>query len=251
VRHFVTEIFGGGRAAGRSRYGGIRSGRAQFRLRPLSLRLSIPRTPDLFAGGFCDDGAGDTRRGGAAGLGGYSVNHHGGATVAENGVGVVTERDMRSDDSGVSGAVGGDDQRKVGNVARREAARVFMASATIGIEMRTGGLEVGSFAFCNLVDVQGVFAGGKAFDVELDANAIRSLRKSGGADDLILSVFDINGEGLDWGRCRGIGDGAGKEQTENGEERFHGASLESTADEGLWPGFGSETTVNGREMKGV
>ena len=203
------------------------------------------REPRLFACGFRDDGAGDTRRRGAAGLGGYGVDNHRGAAVAEDGVGVVAERDMRSDDRGVSGAVGTDDQRKVGDVARGKTASVIVAGAAVGIEVRTGRLEVGPFAFGELVDVEGVFAGRKVFDVELDANAVRSLGEGGAADDLILSVFDFNGERFCRSQRRGVCDGCSKKQAENCRESFHGTSLESTADRGLWPGFESGTTLKG------
>src|ERR1700733_7762578 len=107
---------------------------------------------------------------------------------------------------------------------------MVMAGATIGIEVRTGGFKVGTFALGELVDVKGVLARRKILDVELDANAVRSLRESGGADDLILSVLDIDGKGFGRRRRRGVRDSSSKEQAENDRERFHETSLESTAD---------------------
>jgi len=106
---------------------------------------------------------------------------------------------------------------------------MVMAGATIGIEVGTGGFKVGTFALGELVDVKGVLARRKILDVELDANTVRSLRESGGADDLILSVLDIDGEGFGR-RRRGVRDSSRKEQAENYRERFHETSLESTAD---------------------
>ena len=201
----------------------------------------------LFAGGLADHGAGDARRRGAAGSGGgHGVNNHCGASIAENGVSIVAERDVRSDDGGVSSAIGPDDQRKVGNVACRKTAGVIMAGAAVGIEVWASGLEVGPFAFGELVDVERVFTGRKVLYVELDPNTVGSMRQSGGANDLILSVFDVNGEGFSRrGRCRGACDGCGEEQAENCRESFHETSFESTADTGLWPGFESKTTLMG------
>jgi len=75
----------------------------------------------------------------------------------------------------VSGAVGADDQREVRNVSRGETAGVIVARA-IRIEVWARRFEVGPIALCELVDVQGVFAGRKILDVELDANTVRGLR---------------------------------------------------------------------------
>jgi len=168
--------------------------------------LRVPDTGALF-GRLGDDSAGDPRRRGAAGFGSDSVDDHRGTAVAEDGVAVVAERDVRSNDGRVSGAVGADDQREVRDVACGKAAGGVIVVAAVGIEMRTGGLEVRAFALGELVDVEGVFAGRKIFDVELDADAVRSLGKRCAADDLILSVFDFDGERLGGRRRCGVGNG--------------------------------------------
>ena len=131
---------------------------------------------ELFAGGLGYDRAGDARRRGAAGFAGDGMDHHRGAAIAEDGMAVAAERDIGSDDGGVSGAVGADDQREVGNVAGREPA-VIVAGA-VRIEVRASRLEVGAFAFGELVDMERVFAGRKVFDVELDTDALGSMRKA-------------------------------------------------------------------------
>jgi hypothetical protein len=119
----------------------------------------------------------------------------------------------------------------------------------VGSEVRTGGLEVGAFALGELVDVERVLARREIFDVELDADAVRSLRKRCGADHLILSVFDFNGEGLGRWRCGGVGDGCRyccrEKEAEKCRESFHETSFDWTADRGLWPEFEPVITLRG------
>ena len=164
--------------------------------------------------GLGDDGAGNARWRGAGRFGGDGVDDHGGAAVAENGVSVGAQRNVGSDDGGMSGAVGADDQRKVGDVARGEAAGGVIVVGAIGIEVRTGGLEVWTVALGELMDVERMFAGREIFDVQLDAYAVRRLRERGRADDLILTVFDVDGEGFCRWRRGGDGDGCRQEQAE-------------------------------------
>ena len=113
-------------------------------------------TCELLLSGLGDDGASDARRRRARCFAGDGMNHHGGSAVAENGVVVSPESDVRSHNRGVSGAVGAHDQREIGNITGGQRA-VFVPGA-IGIEVRTGGLEVGTIAFGELVDVKRVFA---------------------------------------------------------------------------------------------
>ena len=142
---------------------------------------------------------------------------------------------MRSDDGGMSGAVGADDQREVGNVTGRKAASSVIVVATVRIEMWAGGFEVGAVALGELMDVERMLAWRKIFNIELDANAVRSLGKRCGADDLIFSVSDVNGERFCRGcRRRSVGDGyrCRKKEAEKCRESLHRTSLDWTADTG-------------------
>ena len=92
----------------------------------------------------------------------------------------------------------------------------MVVRSAIGIEMRPGGLEVGSFALGELMDVERVFAGRKVFDVELDPHSVWSIGKRSGADDLILGVFNVYDQRLGWRRRGGVADSRRKEKAENG-----------------------------------
>ena len=204
-----------GRREGKSRRGSdwevrVRT-RAQFEAAPCST-ISF-----LLLSGLGDNGAGDARGRSAGGFSGNGVDDHCGAAIAENGVTVGTERHVGGDDRGMSGAVGANDQREVGNVAGGEPA--VIVGRTVGIEVCTGGLEVGAFALSELMNMERVPARREILDVELDANAVRSFGERRGADHLILSVLDLDN---DWfGRCWRSGAGHGcrcyrrEEQAEN------------------------------------
>jgi hypothetical protein len=115
--------------------------------------------------------------------------------------------------------------------------------AAVRIEMRAGRLEVGAVTLGELVDVECVFARRMIFDIELDADAVRSLGKCCRTDGLILSVLDVNGEGLGRRRGGGVGDRcryrSREKEAENCRESLHWTSLDWTADKGLWPEFES------------
>ena len=147
-------------------------------------------------------------------MAGDGVNHHRGAAVAENRVAVGAQRDVGRDDRGVSGAVGTHDQREIRNVTGGQ--RAVVVRSAIGIEMRPGGLEVGSFALGELMDVERVFAGRKVFDVEFDPYSVGSIGERSGADDLILGVFNVYDQRLGWRRRGGVDDSRRKEKAENG-----------------------------------
>src|SRR6266436_2364101 len=96
-----------------------------------------------------DDAAGDARRRGARRSGCHRVNDDGGAPVAEYGVIIAAERDIRRDDGGVRGSIRTYDQREIGDVAGWRPA-----VAHVHAEMRPSRFEVRRLTLGHLVDVQ-------------------------------------------------------------------------------------------------
>src|SRR5215472_11261646 len=150
---------------------------------------------------FRDDAASNTRRSAAARATSNSVNHDGGAPVAENGSVIGAHCNVRSDGSGVGCAVSGNDQCKVRNVASRHThALVGVTSGKVW----TGSLEIGRLALRELMNVERVFARRKILDVQRDFHSLRSGRQSGSSDTLTLGIFDFHGNRLGWGLGVGI-----------------------------------------------
>jgi hypothetical protein len=58
--------------------------------------------------------------------------------------------------------------------------------------MRTGGFEVGRIALRDLMNVEGVFAGRKIFDVQRDFDALRRARKYARTHTLAVGVFELD-----------------------------------------------------------
>ena len=69
----------------------------------------------------------------------------------------------------MGGAVGGDDERKIRDVA--DGGGVMVMFNATGIEVRSSGLEVRRIAFGDLMDVDGMFAWRKILDVQRDFDA--------------------------------------------------------------------------------
>jgi hypothetical protein len=67
-----------------------------------------------------------------------------------------------------------------------------MIHVTGGAEVRASGLEVGSFALGDLMNVDGMLAGGESFHVEFDSYSVSRSGKSGSADGLALSVLEFS-----------------------------------------------------------
>src|SRR5450755_46909 len=147
----------------------------------MGLRLAWP----------ADYAAGDAR--GATGSTAFgSVDYQSRAAVAEYGMFVAAHGYVGGNYRDVRGVIRADDQEEIGDVAGH-LAFVVMAS---GIEVRAGGFELWRVAFGDLMDVHGVFAGRKIFDVQLDAHAVGRGTQRGGADNFILRVADIDDNGF-------------------------------------------------------
>src|SRR6478672_10100274 len=105
---------------------------------------------------------------------------------------VATQIDARIGDGGFQRAVGGD-----GDVLHVPGVRSFGIFETVvlfvGIEMSAGRSESGRLALGILMNVDGVFAGGKVFQIELDADAVgRAAAKRRNTDTLPFGVFQFN-----------------------------------------------------------
>src|SRR5208283_641963 len=90
----------------------------------------------------------------------------------------------------VSRAIGGDDQRKIGNIAGRMVAMRMAFSGKV----IAGGFEVRRLAQRVLMDVDRMLTGRKILGVESNFHAARGRREQRGADDLVLSVDEIHGD---------------------------------------------------------
>ena len=96
----------------------------------------------------------------------------------------------------MSRSIGGYDQGEIRNVPRRQPGVVIGVRPA---EVRSGGLEIGSFAFRDLVNVQRMLTRRKSFDVEFDLHTVRRFGKDGGPNALPFAVLDIY---CDWLGCR-------------------------------------------------
>jgi len=67
-----------------------------------------------------------------------------------------------------------------------------MIHVSSGAEVRASGLEVGSFALGDLMNVDGMLTGGESFHVEFDFYSVSRFGKSRGADGLALSVLEFS-----------------------------------------------------------
>ena len=92
-----------------------------------------------------DHSASDARRGTAGSFAGHGMNHDGGATVGEDGVVVTAECNVRGNYRRVTRAVGGHDQRKIGNVTGGQTDMIGVPGGAV--EVRSDGLEVRGLAF--------------------------------------------------------------------------------------------------------
>lgn len=152
--------------------------------------------------GSLDDSAGNARGSCGTSPFGYRMNDDRGASIAEDGVIVVAESYVGRDNGNVRSAVGSDDQGKIRDVAGGRP--VVMVRATAGIEVGTCGSEARRVAFCDLMDVNGVFAGREILDVQSDFHAFRSAGKSGASHDLAFRILEFDGGGS----CPGLAMGS-------------------------------------------
>src|SRR5271155_283701 len=131
-----------------------------------------PRPYEDWAFGVGGDAAGDAGWGCAFCATGNRVDDDG--AIAEVRVVVVAEGYGWRDDGDVGSAVSADDQGKIRDVAGGHSVVSMFGAARI--EVRASGFEIGRIAFCDLVNVQGVFTRGKILDVQRDFDAFRSGR---------------------------------------------------------------------------
>src|SRR5450432_2406800 len=90
-------------------------------------------------------------------------------------------------------------------------------------KMRAGGFEVGRIALGELMDVNGMLAGGQVLYVQLDFYAFGRGGESGGADVVAVGVSDLDGRGFGLAerRRRECG-GRGNEDKDSGKlQDFH------------------------------
>ena len=156
-------------------------------------------------GGGGDDAAGDAVAGVAGGVGlhvvGLLVDDDGGAAVGDDAVrGGGVEGEVVDLEGGLTDVAFADHDvlgKIAGVVAHGIQGAVLLV---LGIEVAAGGLEVGRFAEGLGVDVDGVLADGKIFEVELDGELALFLLEGGGTgvfagaglegdDDFVLRLW--------------------------------------------------------------
>jgi hypothetical protein len=111
---------------------------------------------------------------------------------------IGAEGHIGRDSRDVSSAVGRNDQRKIGDIARGMA----LVRMACGIEVSSSRFKVGRLAFGVLVDVNGMFARGKILDVESDLDASGNRRQESSSHALALGIDEVDGYGL--GRGMGM-----------------------------------------------
>jgi hypothetical protein len=110
-------------------------------------------------------------------------------------------------------AVGGDDKRKIWDVAG--GGRTVVVFSATGIEVRARGGEVGGITLCHLMDVDGMLARRKILDVESDFDAFGSARKQRCSHILAVGILEFNSNWLGAGVAMsllGLGRGSQSEE---------------------------------------
>jgi hypothetical protein len=110
-------------------------------------------------------------------------------------------------------AVGGDDKRKIWDVAG--GGRTVVVFSATGIEVRARGGEVGGITLCHLMDVDGMLARRKILDVESDFDAFGSARKQSCSHILAVGILEFNSNWLGAGVAMsllGLGRGSQSEE---------------------------------------
>src|SRR5215471_2721802 len=128
------------------------------------------------------------------------MNYQSCPAIAEDGMIVAPERYVRRRDRDMGRSVGAHDQDKIRNIAGR-CSTMIMPSRGAG-EMRAGRLEVWSFAFRELMNVDGMLSGRQALDVQFDSDARRRIRQSCCPDALPRAVFDLHNHRFGPRLCR-------------------------------------------------
>jgi hypothetical protein len=171
-----------------------------------------------------DDAAGDAVAGVAAGVGLHIVqllvDDDGGTSIGED---VVRGRGVEGEVVDLEGGLAGvafTDRDVLGKIAGVVAHGILKAVLLVlGIEVRTGGLEVGRIAEGFGVDVDAMLANGEVFEVELDGEFALSLREGSGAG--VLAGGGLDGD--DQGGIFGLGERRGGEEVKgkDGESCAH------------------------------
>lgn len=112
-----------------------------------------------------------------------------GAAIAKDGMIVVAECYVRSDYRNVGGAVGGDNEREIRDVSRGRTVMMMLGAA--GVEMGASRLEVWRIAQSDLVNVDGMLAGRKIFDVKSDLDAVRRAGKKRRSNTLAFGILEF------------------------------------------------------------
>lgn len=141
-----------------------------------------------------DDAAGNTRRSGRSAAFRHRVDYDCSSAIAEDGVVIIAESDVWRDYGNVGGTIGGDDERKIRDVAG--GGGVVMVFSAAGIEVRSRGLEVWRIAFCDLMDMNGVFAWRQIFDVQRDFDAFGRAGKQRRSNIVAIGISEFDGHRL-------------------------------------------------------
>jgi hypothetical protein len=116
------------------------------------------------------------------------MNNDGSAAVGKYRMLIAAHGDAGGNDGDVRGAIVGDDQEEIRNVAGHGAS----AGVARGIKVWTGGLEIGRFALGVLMNVHGVLARRKILDIELEADTIGSAGEGRSAHGFALGILNID-----------------------------------------------------------
>src|SRR5690242_18371280 len=109
---------------------------------------------------------------------------------------IVAHGHIRGDNGGLRFTFGVDPE--IGNVAGMGTFGVLQAVVLAGgIEMASGRLEVWALALGRLMDMNGMFAGCKIVEIELDFHALGVGREGSIANILALAILQRDNFGLD------------------------------------------------------
>jgi hypothetical protein len=143
---------------------------------------------------LCDHAAGDAVAGISGGIGfivvGFGVDDDGCATVGEERMRVAAEIYVLVLKlcAGLASGVDGEVSHVTGVMTLGVIESVFFA---VGIEVRTGGFEVGAIALGILMEVDGVFARRKAVEMKLKRDTGSLRRENDRAYGFTLRVFEF------------------------------------------------------------